>query len=546
VVNVKQRGEMASKREKKEPRNNISIYLIKEEIKEFNDIFDEEYPVLFKYIENEKVAFYQVSSSKQPDWINTFFKENELPKGVVLMQASSSVVLLRRLKVDEKEGRIFAVTFGRGKTLLKEDAFEEQFGLKVVLNSINVNKIRKITKQNIGKNFKMSQEQMPKESDINEFGFDKTGDIIRSLTAKSDEEIFCKNNISGGDIFNVKVNRTIDNIDEFLLECYKKFNSTKYRENFGWLDNIKAVRDKQLIQKLNNQLVIEINERDEKIFMAVPEFIDWEEVGHIKISGNREDIFDDIYIEEFIKTFDKEKIEDFEKIKGKEIKAYSADDEEQEIFKWSADKCIFATITFEEKTYAINNGKWYLINNEFSKEINEDYNNIAISNIEMPNYEKNPETKKNDEGKYNEITAKKLNGTLLDKKLNYAYGNPIEPCDIFVSNTFIHVKISGGSADLSHLFNQASVASEALCEEKFRKKVNEKVGQNEFLPTLNNNFQRQDYTITLGIITKPKKIRKDGRPEIPFFSKVAIRYAKKTIENMSYNFNIKAITDISK
>ena len=47
-----------------------------------------------------------------------------------------------------------------------ENVIEEDFGLKVILNSIEKNRIRKISKTDIGKNYKSSQQNLYKECSV--------------------------------------------------------------------------------------------------------------------------------------------------------------------------------------------------------------------------------------------------------------------------------------------------------------------------------------------------------------------------------------------
>lgn len=74
----------------------------------------------------------------------------------------------------------------------------------------------------MGSNQKQSQEQMPRATNINEFGFDLERDLIKTVTGKCEDETFGKANLIGGDIFSVLVERDINNIEEFLVYCYKK------------------------------------------------------------------------------------------------------------------------------------------------------------------------------------------------------------------------------------------------------------------------------------------------------------------------------------
>jgi uncharacterized protein (TIGR04141 family) len=210
--------------------------------------------------------------------------------------------LLKKLTID-RETRLFALTFGYARFLFKEDVLEEQFGLRIILNSIKQDQIRRISKSSVGSNQKQSDEQLPKSSDISEFGFDINRDLMRNVSGKSDDEMFEKSMLTGGDIFSVSVERDITNIDDFLVFCYQRYKQTTYKEKFAWIDNIKYVKEKNLIEVLNSRLLEEItNNNFDKVWMAVPEVVSWEDIKCFKISGCS-DTYGDIYIEKVISSF---------------------------------------------------------------------------------------------------------------------------------------------------------------------------------------------------------------------------------------------------
>ena len=64
----------------------------------------------------------------------------------MLLQANSRVVLIKTLEIDG-ELRTFALTFGYARFLFREDILEEQFGLRIVLNSIKQNELRRSLRQ---------------------------------------------------------------------------------------------------------------------------------------------------------------------------------------------------------------------------------------------------------------------------------------------------------------------------------------------------------------------------------------------------------------
>ncbi len=131
---------------------------------------------------------------------------------------------------------------------------------------------------------------------------------------------------------------------------------------------------------------------------------------------------------------------------------------------------------------------------------------------------------------------------LMDNK-NIPYGggySKIEFCDLFSkSKEIIHVKIYGGSSVLSHLFNQGLVSGELYKSEKiFRDKVNKEL-EDDFKLSDTKNINSNDYKIIYAIISHVRK-----ELNIPFFSKVGLKNAKRRLETIGYNvFLIKIKAD---
>lgn len=516
-------------------KNKLSIYLTKEGTTKFDDIFEENIDVLNKY-SDDKVAYFIRSTIHPPKWLNSFFGISQQD----LTQSNSRVVLLVRRQFGEKN-RIFAVTFGYAKSLFKEDVLEEQFGLRVLLNCVEEDELRKISKINIGGNQKQSQEQIPRSGKISEFGFDIDRDLVRNVTASTSIDEFERGVITGGDIFSVTVERTVDNIEQFLDVCYNKYLNISYKERFDWVDNVREVKSQGLISHLDSVVVEFINNHQyESVWMAVPDIIDWVDLAFFKYTGSHEE-FDDIYIEKFILLFENERISDVEQLKSKKIRAISATDG-HDIAKWSAYKCIIAEIEYNKISYCINNGRWYKIDKIFADRVNSEYNTIPLSNLSCIPYfpNGNPNYSENN---YNEELSLSINNSKLIHKIGEipyggGQGNVIEVCDILTeTRELLHIKKNTGSAPLSHLFNQAVVSAEALLDSGFREKWNNKLNSFGWNDCIDANFDPTRYTIVIGIINKYN----DERPRIPFFSRVSIRFASKTIRNMGYNICLKNI-----
>lgn len=514
-------------------KNKLSIYLIKSGIIDIEDIFDKPENIQeFQKYPDGSVAYFVPSYVHEPSWLSSFFHKTGHND---LLQANSRVVLLKKLKIDE-ETKLFALTFGYARFLFKDDILEEQFGLRIILNSIHQNQIRRLSKSSVGSNHKHSDEQLPKNSDITEFGFDINRDLMRNVSGKSDDDVFEESMLTGGDIFSLTVERDIGNIDEFLIFCYKRYKENTYKEKFSWIDNIKYVKDKTTISLLNQKLIEEIKAKNyDKVWMAVPEVVSWEDIKDFKISSV-EDTYGDIYIEKIVGSLRNELV-DITQLKSKKIYARSAVDDDKNAYEWTAYKCIIAEIDLDGKQYCLNDGKWYRIDNAFVSTINEQYSSIDLCESDFAEYTNNAK-----EDVYNSELHDFLNGSYLlhtyKISIGGGQGNNIEPCDLFWDNKMIHVKKNGGSSVLSHLFNQAMVAGQAWLDAGFRSQLRQKMLAAGEPDCISEPFISSEYEIIIAIINKFH----EERPKIPFFSKVAVCFATTNMKHLGYRVKLKNIS----
>lgn len=515
--------------ERKEKSNRVSIYMIKDGIRHEEILKDYAYKNVLRKDANS-ITYYYPTQQNKPEWLINYFNQKE---DLQINNANAKVVSIHRLNIDGEE-KVFALPFGNGKSLLNNDVVEDQFGLKILLNSVPRDGFRQLNIANYGGDHRVKREQTPKKTDISEFGFDIYSDFLRKATAKSEEELFNKNTITGGDLFSVSVPVTIENVDEFIISCYKRYKSDKYKENFSWLDNIKEVKEKKIKEQLNQELLKTINEGDfDKVWAAVPEAIEWEEILDFRFQITKTG-YDDIDIINIVNIFKDRVVPSIETLKNRKIFAMAIDGGEAK-YEWSIYNCLIAEIEFGSVAYCLNFGKWYKVDKDFVSITNEYYSSIPLSTINFP------DSNGIKEDEYNKQLAKTIEKSIImDKELIRVTGmgkSSIEVCDVLTNDKeIIHVKKNGGSSYLSHLFNQAAVSGEMLLDENFRVEANKKAGKEFF----EMDFIPNKYTIVLAIITK----HKEERPKIPFFSKVSIKYAIDGLKRKGYNVVIKNIFDI--
>ena len=182
-------------------KNKMSIYLIKDEFGGDDNLILKSGRELLAEIDGIGKVYYNPSHTSQPTWVNSFFR-GQLGDAAIFT-SNARAVLLTRVTPEGSTEKTFAITMGYGKYMLADDVIEDDFGLKVVLNTITPNSLRRINKTNIGGNQKTSSEQLPLESDIDDFGFDIDRDLISTITGHSDDDDYACGIMTGSDLLSL-------------------------------------------------------------------------------------------------------------------------------------------------------------------------------------------------------------------------------------------------------------------------------------------------------------------------------------------------------
>jgi len=511
--------------------NKLSVYMIKPEFQRLEDIIDSteeptEIPGVGHFV-------FEESHPHQPDWVKGFFG-SALDDDVRIFASSAKGLFLVPVTEDGKTV-FFALSFGVGRHLLKDGVVEERFGLKVVLNSVDLASFRSIDKTTLGSVPKHSREQMGRDVAPTDFGIDIEQDLISSVTGKSRDERLGKI-ITGKDVLSLSVPVDTTNVVEFLLHSLKRYQSTDYKINFDWIDQIADVRDKRIEEELNTILIDKINRSElDKIWMAVPEVLDWSNVkGFRYLRAKRADVNDDVDMSTYLASLGGIALT-ADLFKEQPVFMISATTEEVGA-RWKAFRCTYAEIVLKDRLYILNNGKWYEIARGFTEEVQKDFANTAESTITLP------DCTFSDEASYNEAAAGSISGACcMDGKLVMHGGghSKIEFCDIYTSDKrLVHIKRYGNSSVLSHLFSQGVVSGELfVSDNEFRDKLNAELPTTHKIVDPSVRPNAPEHEIVYGIISHSEK-----QLDIPFFSKVSLRNAKRRLSSYGYKVTIKKIT----
>ncbi len=472
--------------------------------------------------------FYRSTDVRPPRWVD-FFGSSVNPNDFV--SSSSSAVLIVRAA-----NRLFAVTFGHGRYLLESGSYEEQFGLRVTLNSVSPDEVRTVDRRALDATGRHSREQATKNIPIIEFGLDVDKDILLAVTGPPEDKTLGRR-LSGADALSVVAEVELSNLQELLQRYFEQYRKRRYRERFPWVDNIREVGDHSISDALDAELARRIQSRTlDRIWMAVPDLVDWHDVGGFTYSlSSDDDLLDDISFDSYLNvaTDDDITIEDLRRHRvicvGAEAYRTKAE--------WSVYKCIYAEIDRQGKTFLLTGGRWYQVASKYVEQVNHAINRIPSSSIlNLPNCTESTEQE------YNRKVCREMRGryALMDREMiRYGGGSSqIEFCDLYTNRRdMVHVKRYGGSGTLSHLFAQGMVSATLfLNDQSFRKAVNARLPTSHKLRSTEAQPRTSDYEISYAIVSK-----QPGRLDLPFFSRVTLRSAHTQLRNMGYRVTLNKI-----
>lgn len=469
--------------------------------------------------------------STTPSWVRFVNDALEEELTEVINSANSALLFVN------VEKRMFILSFGYGRNMLKEECFVRDFGLKTVLNTVDPTKIKSIDSAITENITKHTRSQTSIASPTEEFGLDVSRDILRAVTGHPKEEYrkVLGRTITGKDSLHILVKITMRDLEELLEKILELYESDSYKENFDWVDNLREEKDPSKIKELKKKLVDDLNsEKYEAFHLAIPEIYEPDRIESFAYFSKNSFRYTELDIVEAIKELKKKTDEiNFDTLKNKNIYAFESDTNGI-YMRWSLAKCIVYETEYEDKRYVLTMGNWYCIEPSFAKEVTKSIE--KIKDVQLISCQSDFR-----EDQYNEKLAKNIGDAILfDKKLIKCTDarSRIELCDVLTKDhMLIHVKKRGRSSTLSHLFSQGKVSAEALLSDagflnEARNRIEkEKKNPDDYLPDTNDKIKSEGYTVVFAIIDKSDKPLSKS---LPFFSLLNFRQVEKTLKMMGY------------
>lgn len=471
--------------------------------------------------------YIEPSHSRPPAWISFFEGAiSRIPDN--LWNANTKGVLLVR----RPAGR-FAIAFGLGRFLMKPGCWDEGFGLRTTLNSIDADRILSIDKHTFDAIAAHTKSVATRPAAADQFGIDIQRDLLAAVTGvPRDQSLGIR--MAGREALNVRVPIAVGDLPTQLDKYQQRFESNDYQTRFMWIDKIRDVRDEATQERLTNQLVAALrNGHHQSIYLAVPEPIEWADVSGFRYSMTGDEK-DDLALADFLDVLGDRHSITRPKL-GRSLFCIGKDNDTV-IHEWPAWKCMNYEADLRGQRYVLSGGHWYRISNDFMAEINAKVGQIPTAAVALPDYDHD------DERAYNIAVATASAGHLanMDRKdIPFGGGaSKIEFCDLYSGHRqLIHVKRYAGSSPLSHLFSQGVVAGKLwLRDAAFRGEVNRRLPATHRLANPAQNPEATAFEIVYGIVIGSPRPLSEA---LPFFSRVTLVTAHE--ELTLYGFRVSAL-----
>lgn len=528
-----------SRKKSEFPSQRLNVFLLSEEITDFDDALDPDAtPRRVGLAVDSGVEgrfYYEPRAPRPAAWVG--FIQPALADDLEgVMSASSAGLLVLRAS-----GRLFAVTFGFGKSMLDLSWVVRRFGLKVALNRIDQSHLKSMDTKSFDDLVVTKRTQTSRSSELPSFGVDVSKDLLRAVTGKPSDPKFATT-LSGADSVVLSAQLPITGLTAKCDELLVAYGETKYKENFDWIDHLTEVPPGELLASLDDLLLTELlGGAPSASHLAPPEPIEWDAVDGFaaKIGGAGRIEFEELDLDDYLNALG----EDLAQLTVKLLKQrrvsvrFNRNGEFDD--RWTVYGCLVSEQRVDGALYVLIEGDWFAVDDTLVKRVETFNSQLSQTDVALPAGNKGEA-----EELYNKRAAPDTSTELLvlDRKVPRPGGGTsgIEPCDILtVDGEFIHVKRKSRSSTLSHLFAQGSVSALALLDDaeyrlRVREAIVERAGSRDPGPWLDTvpEHTTPGYASTLKVsYVVIANSNKPGQQWLPFFSQLNLMQHARPLRN---------------
>jgi len=407
----------------------------------------------------------RISDDHHPDWAVALEAMTGRPFAY-LTRAAGAVLL-----VDLGDVR-YALTFGTGRHLLRDPAVQRDFGLAVAIRCLHPERVAEITRTALDVTSRHDLTFVPAGTHVRTFGIEQYAEIVKEIGGRSENlELAHLRGRPGGvklegrDALRVRVSDDPAVLIGDLIAIEKMYQQDAHPE-LAFIEGLRPItaRDGRLARAhraLRDELA---KANGDRLGLAIPLGLDDVAITSFTVyAAGREATASEPDLEVVRALLadvpEADRIDAFRD--GKVLLEVDGIDEpvETPLGAWLA-----ADLTVGRDQYVVHEGDFYLMSGRYREAL---FSEIDTLLRKAPGWTMPVWRPGQPEGTYCQQVGKLDDFVCLDKKLVRGGAHPrgVEICDLLgPSGELICVKRAHRSSALSHLFSQAIVAAENLCD----------------------------------------------------------------------------------
>ncbi len=491
----------------------------------------------------EGVFYYEARPASPPAWLS-YVQPLLATSPQRLLSSSASGLLV--LKASE---RLFAFTFGYGRSFLDLSKVEHRFGLRVALNRIDPSQIRSLDTKTFEDMVVTKNTQVSKSSELPTFGVDISRDILRAVTGEPRDKSLAKR-LSGSNALVVNVDTASTDLPTLCSELLSAYQEDSYLDHFTWIDQLALVVEPDVLTALDQQLVDQLRVGDTaSTHIAMPEAIGWEDIDCFKIHGTRDTEYDDLDLDDYVTQLAERCAEiTIERLKSRRVSVRFSRSSDFDA-RWSVHQCLISEQRLDSKLHVLIEGRWFVVSESLVSEVDQFAASVSPSSLALLDARPGEVEKA-----YNERLAAAPGSELLllDAQVRRPGGasSGIELCDLVTADgAFVHVKRKSRSSTLSHLFAQGTVAATTFLQDGvFRDQIrgviertaapNTQATWLDLVPDSSHQVDRSRYSVSYVVIANSSRQDNDW---LPFFSKLNLMQHGRQLRNLGFAVHLNRV-----
>jgi uncharacterized protein (TIGR04141 family) len=470
-----------------------------------------------------------------PSWATTLESITTGPLPAITTQMASAALIVRLA------GRWFAFAFGQGRHLLRQEAFVDDFGLRVAANTVDPGKVRGVDGRRFERGVVLTRRQSSRPGRAEGLGLQVDREMLQAIVGRSRRD--GEGRIHGRKSLGLARDVDLRGLAQLGSQLLADYNGRDFLDGFPTLERLQAEpKNSPLARRLDTQLVMALGDPDQGgAYFAPPAILDWETVAGFRFGGEASTVRrEEASLNEYLllrpgPTLDDLMNDDLRVVDRSTMRALD---------RWPIYRWLVWERQDGDDAYVLSEGRWFKVNGEYLASINSAARRIRPPSLTIPI----PGRARMSEGEYNADLAAGIGGVLLDKLLAQVATERgrFELCDVFVPpDKLIHVKRGIGSQELSYLFTQGVTSAEGLRREvKVRERFQDLV--HAIAPQLGT---------VIDVATKPAPgafevvyVVVDAAHarvphDIPFFARASLARAIRDLDELDYRYSAVGVPD---